>query len=655
MELPRRARGDELLVPGKMTALRERLRHLPGKPDLATVIVSAFDHRTRVLPFILADTRMAPGGVRAIGSALVDVGFDKTRIVLQQWNRSFSPLHMRLDGRIPDLFMISSMHLHSAECDRLIREVCRIEPDKRPLIMVGGPRIRYEPWHAFGADPNENWAADVAVTGEEYVFLELLEVLLSMRAAGESMRSAFARARDSGALDEIPGIVYARRAPRGGPIEELVDTGVQRLLGDLDELPDSVHGYKLLEPPSNQMTLASQALPANRVRKYSPIAGIVMTAGCKFRCSYCPIPAYNQSQFRAKSGERIAEEIGQIAETFGLYHFFGADDNFFNNTKRALDIAGTLARKARAGRPHCKVRLGTEVTVHDTVGIRDHLPLIRDAGFAAVWLGVEDMTATLVKKAQDKDKTELAFRLLRENNILPMPMMMHHDSQPLVTWKSNYGLLNQIRLLRKAGSITTQVMMLTPAPGSKWYENVFDSGMAFSKAGDVAVEPHIMDGNYVVASKHPRPWIKQVNLLIAYTYFFNPVRLLAALMFSKSAGVFSSAETRPADEVKDFSAAKKMRRRAELRVRAHLIDAGAQIYGMIGLFQTYRRTAGWAWRLFRDDIGRYDRVPVSPIPMRGVGDKPSDHALPGTINLSAPGKPAVREASAPDLAGTLTH
>ncbi|MCD0419551.1 radical SAM protein [Rubrivivax sp. JA1024] len=573
---------------------------------------------------------MAPGGVRAIGSALADVGFDKTRIVLQQWNRNFSPPQMRLDGRIPDLFLISSMHLHSAECDRLIREACQIDPDKRPLIMVGGPRIRYEPWHVFNVGPGAS--ADIAVSGEEYVFLELLEVLLSMRAAGESMRSVFQRARDGGALDEVAGLVYGRPSPRGDRIEELVDTGVQRLLGDLDELPDPVHGYKLLEPPSNGATLASQALPANRVKRYSPISSIVMTAGCKFRCSYCPIPAYNQSQFRAKSGERIAEEIGQIASTFGIYHFFGADDNFFNDTKRTLDIAGTLARK-RSERPFCKVRLGTEVTVHDTVGMRDHLPLIRDAGFAAVWLGVEDMTATLVKKAQDKDKTQLAFRLLRENNILPMPMMMHHDSQPLVTWKSNYGLINQIRLLRQAGSITTQVMMLTPAPGSKWYENVFQSGMAFSRAGDVTVEPHIMDGNYVVASKHPRPWLKQLNLLIAYTYFFNPIRFLSALVFSKSADVFSSAETRPAQEVAHFSPAKRMRRRAWLKFRAHIVDAGAQIYGMIGLAQTYRRTAGWAWRLLRGDIERHDRAPVSPIPMRGVGDKRSDHALPGTVDL----------------------
>ena len=36
---------------------------------------------------------------RMVIDALVDAGFEKTRIVLQQWNRSFRPSQMRLDGR----------------------------------------------------------------------------------------------------------------------------------------------------------------------------------------------------------------------------------------------------------------------------------------------------------------------------------------------------------------------------------------------------------------------------------------------------------------------------------------------------------------------------------------------------------------------------
>src|SRR6187431_3138254 len=114
MELPSRAKGEILLPAGEMTDIRRRLRLLAAKHDLTTVIACAFDHRTRILPFVYADLRMVPAGVRAIGSALVDSGFEKTRIVLQQWNRSFNPEQMQLEGRIPDLFLVSSMHLHSA-------------------------------------------------------------------------------------------------------------------------------------------------------------------------------------------------------------------------------------------------------------------------------------------------------------------------------------------------------------------------------------------------------------------------------------------------------------------------------------------------------------------------------------------------------------
>jgi radical SAM superfamily enzyme YgiQ (UPF0313 family) len=638
-----------------MTALRARLRNVARRHDLATVIACAFDHRTRILPFIYADMRMAPAGVRAIGSALVDSGFSKTRIVLQQWNKKFSPAEMRLDGRIPDIFLVSSMHLHSAECDRLIQEACRIDPARRPLIIAGGPRIIYAPWEVFSADPENPWGADVAVTGEEYVFLSLLEALLTVRADGETLRSAFIRARDSGALDGIAGLVYSRSSKADGPIEELVDTGVQRLLGDLDELPSAVLGYQLLEPPGKSAALGPHAIPANRVRKHCLVSSVVLTVGCKFRCQYCPIPAYNQRTHRTKSGERVAEEIGQIANEYKIINFFGTDDNFFNDTKRTLEIVEPLARKAAEGkRPYCKIRWGTEATVHDTIRIQEHLPLIRQAGMRAVWMGVEDLTGTLVKKGQNESKTIEAFRLLRQNGIIPVPMMMHYDEQPLISRKTNHGLINQLRTLRQAGALYTQVLMLTPSPGSKWYGDTYTSGLAFESVSGQPIEPHIIDGNYVVASKHPRPWLKQFNLLAGYTYFFNPVRMLAALVFPKSTIPFADADTRPPEEVARYSPLKKLARRAYLKWRAHVTDAGIQMLGMFGLFHTYRRTLGWAWQLVGGKIERSVKPPMSALPMRAPDGSPASHALPGTpvveigpavVSLKLPEKLPLRDAA----------
>jgi len=593
MELPPRAAGDVLLRSGELIDIRRRLRNVAGKHDLVTVIACAFDHRTRMLPFAYSCTRMAPAGARAVGAAMADSGFEKTRIVLQQWNRNFRPSQMQLDGRVPDMFLVSSMQIHAERCEEMIRDAWRIPPDKRPLIIAGGPKMIYEPWDGFSAEANDPWGADVVVTGEEYVLLNLLEVLLSVRAPKEPMRSAFMRARDGGMLDEVPGLVYAQ-TDAAGVAEELVDTGIQRLVGDLDELPDAVLGYRMLEAPSRKPTLASRPLPAGRVRRYTPVGGMVLTSGCKFACPYCPIPAYHQRQRRFKSGPRIADEMTRIRREFGINFFFGADDNFFNDTERVTAIAETLAGREIDGRKfRHMIRWGTEATVHDTLRMKDHLRLVRGAGMRALWLGVEDMTATLVKKGQTVEKTREALSLLRKVGISPMAMMMHHDSQPLLTRRGDYGLLNQVKLLRQMGAADMQVLMITPAPGSRQYENAFTLGLMYESVGGRRVEPHMLDGNFVVASDHPEPWRKQLNILAAYLFFYNPIRLLLALV-------------RPVSPL-------------------YLLDACMQVTGAMGLVMTIRRTFAWALRLMVGKIRRMRRPPISRIPMKSPDGSDAPH------------------------------
>jgi len=596
MERPCRERGDELLKPGELADIRRRLRKIAPKHDLASVIACAFDHRTRMLPFIYADIWMVPAGVRAVGAAMLDAGFQKTRIVLQQWNRNFRPSRMRLDGRVPDIFMVSSLQVHAAQCRALIRDACRIDPARRPLIVAGGPQVIYEPWSVFGAGAGDPWGADVAVTGEEFVLLSLLEVLLSVRRGNEPLRTTFLRAANGGMLDEIPGLVYAR-ADGHGTAEELVDTGIQRLVADLAELPEPVLGFRVLEPPGSKATLGPRPLPADRVCRYSPIASLVMTFGCRFTCPYCPIPAYNQRQHRMKTGEQIAGQMRRIHREYGIRNFCGVGGNFFNDPDRALEIADTLARRGISGPGFAgQARWGTEATVHDSLRVKDNLPLLREAGLQALWLGVEDMTATLINKGQTVENTLELFRLLRAHGIFPMPMLMHHDAQPLHTRGSPYGLLNQVHLLRKAGAIDLQVLMITPATGSKLYDEAFTSGLAYQSVGGRPIEPRMRGDSYVIASRDDRPWQKQLNLLAAYLLFYNPMRFLLALV---------RPQTRP-----------------------YLVNAGAQLLGMWGLVQTFRRTFGWAMRLMLGRIRRSTRAPASPLPMRSAAGGPASYAPP---------------------------
>jgi hypothetical protein len=210
-------------------------------------------------------------------------------------------------------------------------------------------------------------------------------------------------------------------------------------------------------------------------------------------------------------------------------------------------------------------------------------------------------------------------------------MMMHHDSQPLYTRSDQSGLLNQVRLLRKAGAPYMQVLMLSPSPGSKLYVETYTSGLAYKSVDGIAVEPYIGDGNYVIASRAPKPWRKQLNILAAYLYFYNPLNFLLALIRPKSKIPFADADTSPPSPGREASSRwRKTLRRVSRKASAHMGDAAVQLFGMWGLVHTVRRTFVWAWRLMRGNIKRHTSVPASRIPMRGVDAAPASHALPGS-------------------------
>ena len=188
--------------------------------------------------------------------------------------------------------------------------------------------------------------------------------------------------------------------------------------------------------------------------------------------------------------------------------------------------------------------------------------------------------------------------LLNAHGICPMPMMMHHDAQPLYTRKSNYGLLNQVRLLRRAGAVSLQVLMLVPSPGSKLYNGTFTSGQVFERVGGRRVDPYMHDGNYVIASLHKHPWKKQLNILASYLFFYNPWSLIIEL----------TRKTRVGDK-----------------------PASAQLLGMLGNIQNIRRTLGWAFRLMFMKIQRLTEPPKSPIPMQSLGATQSIHMIPTVL------------------------
>ncbi len=584
MELPRRL-GDDIYLPGG--EFRKRvlaLRQFTHAHELAIGIVYAFDFRTRMLPFWYADKRMAPCSVRLLGDALHEAGFANVRIVLQQWSPNVLPSRMRLNGRPLDILLVSSMQVHAAPAYALIRDAHRLGA-ARPLIVAGGPKAIYEPTDFLEIGPEPGVGADGVVTGEVFVLLDLLHTILAERRAKLTAREAFECARRTGRLNGVPGLVYlSPGAPAGEPVA--VNTGVQRLLRDLDELPLPDAGYRMIEPPHRRRTLAQQPCTPKRIGGLSPIAAVLATQGCRFNCPYCPIPAANQRTWRHKSPQRFAAEIKHIYESFGIRAFFGTDDNFFNDrgTAEALlsELAGTTSGGVRLGK---RIKFYTEATQADVYKNRDLLPMCRKAGLRGLWFGIEDLTGELVKKGQSADRTAQLFALMHRIGIQPHAMMIHSDIQPLRSAPGDLsGLLNQARYVFRRGAVSYQCTYLGPAIGTRNLEPALTSRAAFERVGGMPVPNAFQDGNHVVASRHPRPWQQQLNLLRAYVAFYNPVNTVRALLGIR----------------KDSVSTKRF---------FH------QLIGQIGLLLTIPRMLAWAWRLRRGPIEAYGGLAAARIPM----------------------------------------
>jgi hypothetical protein len=298
----------------------------------------------------------------------------------------------------------------------------------------------------------------------------------------------------------------------------------------LDELPHEVTGLGLMEPPHRRTGLAAAPIPDSRVRRHAQIVSMLMTQGCKFNCPYCPIPAFNQKTWRHRSPEGIVHELRTMHERFGIKYFFGADDNFFNRRQTAEEIFAALARAQTGRHPlGSRVRWATEATQFDTYKNRDLLPLARRAGLHGIWFGIEDLTASLINKGQKPEVTLELFKLLHQVKISPMAMIMFHDGQPYHTPGQLYGLANQADFLRRAGAISLQCTVHTPAVGTREFEKTYETGRVVQRLGGYQVPEAKFDGNHVLLAGGEPMWLRQLKLLGGYAAFYNPLNFLRAL------------------------------------------------------------------------------------------------------------------------------
>lgn len=146
--------------------------------------------------------------------------------------------------------------------------------------------------------------------------------------------------------------------------------------------------------------------------------GLVMfSRGCPYKCEFCASPALWSHQVRFRSPQDMADEILAIHKEYDTRYFSFEDDTFTLNRKRTMALMDELIAR---GLPQVPGFRWTANTRPDRVD-RELLEKMKEAGCAAVAIGVEFGSEHMLKKMQKDftaDDARRAVRLIKEVGLI---------------------------------------------------------------------------------------------------------------------------------------------------------------------------------------------------------------------------------------------
>jgi anaerobic magnesium-protoporphyrin IX monomethyl ester cyclase len=234
----------------------------------------------------------------------------------------------------------------------------------------------------------------------------------------------------------------------------IIHTPDRPLISDLDSLPFPAYHFV-----KQHMKEYHFALMAD-----TPYAIIEGSRGCYHNCSYCSQWRFWRNHYRAKSPERIADELRYIHEEYGSEFFWLADDNFVLG-ERVSDLCDEIINRGLAD----DVSWFCQARPDDIVRSRILLPKMRRADNIWMLVGLDgpdpETLETFRRKGISQSNSKEAMDLLRQNDIFSQGMFIigeRSDSHESIAALKNYAdWLDP--------DIAT-FMTLTPFPGTEVYE-----------------------------------------------------------------------------------------------------------------------------------------------------------------------------------------
>lgn len=243
--------------------------------------------------------------------------------------------------------------------------------------------------------------------------------------------------------------------------KKIINTPDRPLINNLNDLP--YPGYQFVKHLMHEYHFAAM------VGRKTPYALIEGSRGCVHRCTFCTQWRHWSGHWRAKTPQRIADEMKFCYDNYGSRFIWLTDDNF-NFGQRAKEIADRIIETNISK----DMLWFTQARCDDVVKHRNILPKLRKSGLRWILLGVENPDPSILKAFQKgitPEDAKRAVKILQKNDIFAQAMFIIGARKD--TAQSIAKLRNFANELDPDFAIFA---ILTPFPGTKLYNKAKKSG-----------------------------------------------------------------------------------------------------------------------------------------------------------------------------------
>jgi radical SAM superfamily enzyme YgiQ (UPF0313 family) len=246
-------------------------------------------------------------------------------------------------------------------------------------------------------------------------------------------------------LDRIPGVTWSRGT-------EVVVNPDRPLLKDLDDLPW----------PDRDLVPAEQYIVG--LRTQDPCFMVMASRGCPFRCTFCLwVPVMFNNKVRFRDVEKVVDEIAHLQNRYGAREVFFHDDTVNITVRRVEEICHAILRR--------RLKIGWIANFRADQTTPELFRLMKRAGCTKILLGVESGSQKLLDETIDKEITlkevEDTIRWAKDAGI-----RVHCTYSLGAPGETRETLRETLEFIKKTDPDDIQVSLMTPIPGTPFYEKV---------------------------------------------------------------------------------------------------------------------------------------------------------------------------------------